>query len=129
VVSALAPLAASAAVFGAIVAATAFSENNPPTPAPTATTGTLTGKVPLCYGPGPDTNITPTLKVVAMQNGEVKATVTVPATIAAHSYRLTLPPGTYTARAGAWEALRAIVRAGETTAVDLRGGICGHQDR
>lgn len=86
--------------------------------------GLLTGSVPLCYGPGPDLNVTPTLVVVATQNGKTKATVTVPATVAAHSYQLSLPPGTYTVRAGAWPTREVKVRAGAVTVADLPGGNC-----
>jgi len=94
----------------------------PVTSAPGTAPGLLVGSVPLCYGPL--INLTPTLVVVAMQNGETKSTVTVPATDAAPSYQLALPPGTYTVRAGTWPTREAIVRAGETTVADLPGGNC-----
>jgi len=86
--------------------------------------GLLTGNVPLCYGPGPDLNLTPTLVVVATQNGKTKATRTVPATNAAHSYQLSLPAGTYTVRAGAWPTREVTVRAGAVTVADLPGLGC-----
>ena len=89
-----------------------------------STSGTLSGNVPLCYGPGPDLNVTPTLTVVAAQNGTIKASVTVPASISAHTYRLTLAAGTYTVRAGAWPTREVDVQAGATTVADLPGGIC-----
>ena len=102
--------------------ADAFSRE--PSVVGTATAGTLSGNVPLCYGPGPDLNLTPTLTVVAAQNGTTTASVTVPASVSAHTYRLTLPAGTYTVRAGAWPARVVDVPAGATTVADLPGGIC-----
>lgn len=86
--------------------------------------GTLTGSVPLCFGPGPDLNLTPTLAVVATQRGMTKATVTVPATVAAHAYQLSLPAGAYTVRAGVSPAREVEVRAGVVTVVDLPGNGC-----
>jgi hypothetical protein len=86
--------------------------------------GLLTGSVPLCYGPGPDLNLTPTLVVVATQNGKTKATVTVPATVAAHSYHLSLSPGTYTVRAGAWPTREVKVQVDAVTIADLPGLAC-----
>jgi hypothetical protein len=80
--------------------------------------------VPQCYGPGPDTNLTPILLVVAAQGGKTKAAVTVPATVAAHSYQLSVPPGTYTVRAGKWPTRKVEVRAGAVTVADLPGGGC-----
>lgn len=89
-----------------------------------AVPGAVTGQVPLCYGPGPDMNLTPTLVVVATQQGSTASTVTVPATLAAHTYRLSLLPGTYAVRAGSWPSAAITVRAGLTTVVDLPGGAC-----
>ncbi len=89
-----------------------------------ATSGTLTGTVPICYGPGPNLNLTPTLLVMAAQNGTTEATVTVPATTSAHSYQLSLPPGTYAVRAGAWPTREVQVQAGKVTQADLPGGGC-----
>lgn len=86
--------------------------------------GVVTGVVPLCYGPGPDMNLTPTLVVVATQQGSTTATVTVPATRAARTYRLSLPPGAYAVRAGSWPSVAVTIRAGGTSVVDLPGGVC-----
>ena len=86
--------------------------------------GVVTGQVPLCYGPGPDMNLTPTLLVVATEQGSVKAALTVTATLESHEYRLTLSPGTYAVRAGSWPARQVTVSAGVTTVVDLPGGGC-----
>jgi len=125
VVSALAAVAVALVAVAAIVSIAAPRDSDAPLPATSASTphmGLLIGRVPLCYGPL--VNLTPTLVVVAMQNGETKATVTVPATEAAPSYQLTLPPGTYTVRAGTWPTREATVRAGETTVADLPGGNC-----
>jgi hypothetical protein len=69
-------------------------------------------------------NLTPTVVVVAQQNGRTTGAVTVPATLATHTYQLTLPSGTYAVRAGAWPARQVIVRAGQTTSIDLPGGTC-----
>ncbi|GAB3878614.1 hypothetical protein [Terrabacter terrigena] len=93
-------------------------------PATPAVPGVVTGLVPLCHGPGPDTNLTPTLVVVASQHGRTAATVRVPATSAAHAYRLALPPGTYAVRAGSWPSAAVTVSSGATTVVDLPGGSC-----
>jgi len=89
-----------------------------------SSSGVLTGSVPLCYGPGPDLNLTPTLVVIATQNGTTKAAVTVRATEATHSYRLTLPAGTYAVRAGSWPPRQVEVQRGTTTVADLIGGGC-----
>ena len=86
--------------------------------------GVLVGSVPLCYGPGPDLNLTPTQLVVAAQNGETKAAATVPATTTAHSYRLSIPPGTYLIRAGKWPTRKVDVQPGTVTVADLPGGAC-----
>jgi hypothetical protein len=88
------------------------------------TTGVLSGNLPLCYGPSVDINLTPTLVVTAERAGNVVASVRLPATVAQHSYRLSLPPGTYLVRAGAWPASQVVVRAGSTTTADLPGGGC-----
>ncbi len=114
---------ASALVLAVIVFGSALGDGDRSATS-TARAGAIGGNVPLCFGPGLDMNITPTLMVVAAQHGETRATVTVPATTAAHAYRLSLPPGTYTVRAGAWPARQVTVRAGETTAADLPGGTC-----
>lgn len=90
----------------------------------TATSGALAGNVPLCYGPGPDLNVTPTLKVIASQNGTAKGSIIVPASVSAHTYRLTLPAGTYTVRAGAWPTRKVEIHPGDTTQADLPGGVC-----
>jgi hypothetical protein len=91
---------------------------------PVASSGVLRGSVPLCYGPGLDTNLTPTLLVTAERDGRVIASVRVPATDAHHAYRLTLPAGTYLVKAGGWPARLITVHAGSTTTADLPGGGC-----
>ncbi|MGO4596094.1 hypothetical protein [Terrabacter sp. 2RAF25] len=127
---ALSAAATVAAAMGVVAVVMSLSPRNsngplvPATSAPAATTGTLKGNVPLCYGPASDMNLTPTLVVIAQQNGQTKGTVTVPATLATHTYQLTLPSGTYTIRAGSWPARQVIVRAGETSSADLPGGNC-----
>jgi hypothetical protein len=91
---------------------------------PIVSSGVLSGSVPLCYGPGPNMNLTPILRVTAEREGRVVASVRVPATDVRHSYRLSLPAGTYLVKAGSWPARQITVHAGSTTTADLPGGGC-----
>jgi hypothetical protein len=89
-----------------------------------AAPGVVTGQVPPCYGPGPDSNLTPIVVVTAARHGTVAATVKVVDTNEQHTYRLVLPPGQYQIRASAWPERSVRVRSGRTTRADLPGGGC-----
>jgi hypothetical protein len=86
--------------------------------------GVVTGQVPLCYGPGPNLNLTPTVTVTALQNGRVVRATSVKDTSEQHTYKLELPAGDYQIHAGQWPAHRVVVEAGSTSHVDLPGGGC-----
>jgi len=88
------------------------------------TPGAVTGQLPLCYGPGPDLNVTPTVDVTATRDRIRTISVTFPDTNDQHTYHLQLPAGDYQIRAGAWPARRVHIAAGMTTRVDLPGGGC-----
>jgi hypothetical protein len=97
----------------------ADSSHPGPTASDAASSGFLRGRLPLCYGPGPDNNLTPTLAVSVIHNGETVIDVTLPATNAANSYHFSLPPGGYVVRAGKWSTRQVEVRTGAVTIADL----------
>ena len=84
----------------------------------------VSGQIPLCYGPGPDLNLTPTVVVTAARDGIVMVSVTLPDTDDEHTYHLRLAPGDYQIHAGSWPARSVHVAAGTTTTADLPGGGC-----
>jgi hypothetical protein len=86
--------------------------------------GVVTGQIPLCYGPGPDLNLTPTVVVTVTGDGIQTISMTLPDTDDQHTYLLQLPAGNYRIRAGGWPARPVHVAAGMTTTADLPGGGC-----
>jgi hypothetical protein len=88
-----------------------------------ASNGLVTGDLPLCAGPS-GYNLTPTLLVVASQDGQAKASAVLPSTSDAHRYQFSLPAGTYVLQAGTWPATTVDIQSGVTTVVDLPGGGC-----
>lgn len=84
------------------------------------TTGVITGQAPICYGPGPDTNLDPRATIRATPtDGGAPVTVVVRTSAAHHSYRLTLPAGAYTISAYSG-SISAVVHARTTlNGVDL----------
>lgn len=96
---------------------TACSNGNPPTPH--NGTGTIVGEAPLCYGPGPDTNLHPNLTIRAVRADGVAREIHVRVSNGHAGYRMTLPVGTYTISAYAGH-VTAVVQANKTTThVDL----------
>lgn len=66
---------------------------------PASGSGTVTGQLPLCYGPGPNLNLTPTTAIEVRQSGHLVETKTFPSDAHHQRYSLTLPAGTYEFRA------------------------------
>lgn len=82
--------------------------------------GVITGQAPICYGPGPNLNLNLQTTIRATPKfGGASITVNVRTTNAKHSYRMTLPAGSYTISTYSG-GVSAVVRAGQTlTGVDL----------
>jgi len=92
---------------------------------PAPASGAVTGTVSVCYGPGPNLNLTPIVTVPAVQGGRTVATIKVPDTRGQHVYRLTLPPGNYEIRVPIRGGrVSAHVDSGRTTTADIPGTGC-----
>ena len=88
--------------------------------------GTVTGAVPICYGPGPNTNLTPEVTVFVRQNGRLvtkkrfRSDENRP-----RPYRFTLKPGVYSLTSSSdRDAITIRVRSGHTTHADLPSPGC-----
>ncbi|HEX8001525.1 MAG TPA: hypothetical protein VF519_02400 [Mycobacteriales bacterium] len=92
--------------------------------APPRAAGTLTGSIPLCYGPGPDLNLRPESVVEVRRGGEVVATGTFRSDEAVHTYRFDVPPGEYAVRVRGLPDTAATAGPGETTYADLTAPPC-----
>ena len=57
--------------------------------------GTVTGQLPLCYGPGPDTNLWPKATIETLRDGKAVRTDTFPSNLSHRTYSLLLPSGHY----------------------------------
>jgi hypothetical protein len=57
--------------------------------------GTVTGALPLCYGPGPDTNLWPRSTIETYRSGKLVSTQTFLTSREHRTYTLTLRPGRY----------------------------------
>lgn len=77
-------------------------------------TGTIVGSAPLCYGPGPAMNLHPITTIRAVRADGVSHTVRVHTSSGHNSYRMTLPPGTYTVSTYS-VGVAAVVRANAVT--------------
>jgi hypothetical protein len=89
----------------------------------TAGTGIVTGRLPLCYGPGPNLNLTPTVVVQAFASGQLVRRRTFKASKRHGRYELSLPQGQYQLRAGS-QSVRATVRAHGLVHADFRQPGC-----
>ena len=106
---------------GLLAACSGQSESRPQPPA----NAILTGNIPLCYGPGPDLNLTPTRHLTVEQSGRLVTSDEVVATRTQHTYRLTLRPGTYDVRADfGLPTAHVTLTGGSTTSLDLPGIGC-----
>jgi hypothetical protein len=88
--------------------------------------GTLSGDLPLCYGPGIDSNLVPMLTVTATQGGRVAARKDFVTNERQHAFSLTLPAGSYELRLSKLvsKAKRVSVLADKTTRVSFPFGGC-----
>ena len=55
----------------------------------------MVGALPLCYGPGPDTNLWPTATIEVRHDGDLVSTEQFVSDNQHRTYRLALPPGDY----------------------------------
>jgi hypothetical protein len=109
--------AATLLVLGTSVACTASPS---PKPSTVGERGTIVGDAPICYGPGPNMNLTPHVTIRATpMNGGTPTVIHIATSNAHHSYRMTLPPGAY--RISTYSGtVNVTVRAGTThRGVDL----------
>jgi hypothetical protein len=84
-------------VLGASTACTSSPSPSPsPKPSPVGKPGVVVGDAPICYGPGPNLNLRPHITVRATPtDGGSPTTIHIATSDKHHSYRMTLPPGTY----------------------------------
>jgi hypothetical protein len=88
--------------------------------------GVVTGMAPLCSGPGPNLNLSPTttVRATAKSDGWL-TTIRIVANNKQHAYRLSLAPGAYAIGISGWPTVAVVVRSGRTlTGVNLPGPIC-----
>jgi hypothetical protein len=78
--------AAVASALGMLVACTSSTHGG---------TGVVTGLAPICYGPGPNTNLHPVTVIRAVRADGFSRAVKVHTADHHHTYRLTLPAGHY----------------------------------
>ncbi len=79
----------------------------------------MIGQLPLCYGPGPDSNLFPTATIETYQGGTLVRTDTFPSSDEQPDYHLTLPPGQYELSMPArGYALEVTIRPGTTVEAD-----------
>jgi hypothetical protein len=57
--------------------------------------GTVTGQLPLCYGPDPNINLWPTATIDTLRDGKVVRTDTFPSGNSHRTYSIQLPSGHY----------------------------------
>jgi hypothetical protein len=86
--------------------------------------GTVTGQLPLCYGPGPNMNLWKTATIDTLRDGKVIRTDTFPSDADSHrTYSIQLPTGHYQLhlhrQPDSQYTLRIVVRAGEQTHADF----------
>jgi hypothetical protein len=107
-----APVMAIVVVLAVSTGACATTSNAP---------GHLMGTVPVCYGPGPNTNLTPEVTIYVRQDGRPVAQGRFPSDENhPRPYRFALRPGTYSLTSSSdREAVSARVRSGQTTRADL----------
>jgi hypothetical protein len=81
---------------------------------PATRRGTVTGRLPLCYGPGPDINLSPTATIETYRSGRLVSTDTFPSSEQHPTYTLSLPAGSYDLH---------VVRQGDTLHVHVKSGV------
>ena len=106
-------------------------DSTKPLQRPTATTapvndlGVVTGFVPTCYGPGPDTNLRKVNVVEVRQQGHLLQSVRVPTDNAHHEYRLSVRSGEYRLKlSDVPRELAVSVSAGQTVRADFPAMTC-----
>ncbi len=88
-------------------------------PTPQSGTGTIVGTAPLCYGPGPNTNLHPNVTIRSVRTDGTTREIHVWVANFHNRYRMTLPVGSYTISAYSGN-VTAVVQANKTTTgVDL----------
>lgn len=86
---------------------------------PAGQEGTVLGTLPLCYGPGPNTNLLPLVTIRTYREGRLASENSFRADREAHrTYELRLPPGRYELRTEGLQRSVA-VRAGQQTRADF----------
>ena len=107
--------AALASALGMLVACTGSDRHRD--------TGIVIGSAPICYGPGPNTNLHPLTVIHAVRTDGLSRTVKVHPDDFHHFYRLTLPAGQY--KISAYSGHIAVsVDSGATTRADLPQPAC-----
>jgi hypothetical protein len=83
--------------------------------------GVVSGLAPLCYGPGPNLNLSPTTVIHAMpKSGGPVSSIRVTTNKKQRTYRITLVPGVYTIGVAGGRTTTVTVKAGKTlTGMDL----------
>jgi hypothetical protein len=88
-------------------------------------TGIVTGSTPTCYGPGPNDNLTPRLKVDVRQGSRLVTSGEFRSSNRSHQYRFSLAAGSYeisTSPGG--KPIRVVILAGQTKQADLPSVSC-----
>ena len=88
-------------------------------PTPQSGTGAIVGQAPLCYGPGPDTNLHPNVTIRAVRTDGTTREIHVKVANFHSRYRMKLPVGTYTISTYSGHVTAVVQADKTTTGVDL----------
>jgi hypothetical protein len=87
--------------------------------------GTVAGTMPVCFGPGPHDNLSPSTGLYVYRHGKVVDSPTFVTNDRLHFYRLTLPAGTYSLAVHGGRAVRTTIEQGHSThGPDVPGLAC-----
>jgi hypothetical protein len=109
---------------GAAIIGSSCTHSSPgPTRSPNP--GTITGDLPLCYGPGPNSNLWAHATIAVYKSGRLIETRTFPSSTERRRYSLILPAGTYELRMPRRQySLKVDVRPDEQTSADWPQPVC-----
>lgn len=87
--------------------------------------GTVSGALPLCYGPGPNSNLWPSATITIYRANRLIDTKTFPSSVQHHRYVLALEPGPYELRMDQrGYAIAILVKSGAKSVADWPDPVC-----